>query len=267
MPIAIAIASNAIVWDNTASTGGENMNNSRIAWDNVLTRATTVTGSVDDTSTDNLFDYMTTTFWSAGSGTQTVTITLPTAETIDCAAVAAGNWADAGTVIEVYSDAGTTKVGEVSGLKNGQPYYFNFDPVSIAVMQFKFISSNALTVGQLMFGESMKIPTSASVGLQLGKFNNKDKVIGQLTELNALSSNSTVSRGRETIAPYQFLPISWIESDWVAFSDAQRGKPIWFSWDYLNNPSDCTFGHWSTDNVKYTSSFFSAFTLTVDGQI
>ena len=113
------ISGNTIVLDDPNNTGSRN--NSRIAWDNVLTRATTVTGSVDVSNTPNLYDYMTTTFWNAGSGTQTVTITLPSAEDIDCAAIASGNWADAGTTIEVYSDAGITKVGEVSDLKNGQP--------------------------------------------------------------------------------------------------------------------------------------------------
>lgn len=269
MALEILIMGNAIVLDNSIDNL-ENMgpmNNSRIAWDNVLIRATTVTGSVDVSNTPNLYDYMTTTFWNAGSGTQTVTITLPGAEDIDCAAVAAGNWADAGTTIEVYSDAGITKVGEVSGLKNGQPYFFEFDSVSISVMQFKFISTGDLNVGQALFGESLKIPACANVGLRLGQFNNKDKVIGQITENNAFGSNSTVARGRDTVAPYSLIPISWVRSDWVDFSDAHRGKPVWFSWDQLNNPADVIFGHWSTNDIGYSRSTFSDITLTIKGQV
>lgn len=263
----VSIASNTIVLDNFGDNESNIMNHSIIAWDNALIRATTVTGSVDALSTPNLFDYMTTTFWAAGSGVQTVDIILPTAEAINCAAIAAGNWFTAGTVIEVYSDAGITKVGEISGLRDGQPYIFDFTSVSTSVLQFKFTSSGALNVGQLLVGKSLDLPTSASVGLQLGKFNNNDKVIGQLTETNAISSSSTVSRARDTVAPFQFVPITWIESDWVNFSDNHKGKPIWFSWNNLSNAGDATFGRWSTDTVKYTSSFFSAFTLTVNGQI
>lgn len=264
----IVIMSNAIILDNTAQTlEAEILNNSRIAYDNALSRATTITASADNSSTANLYDYMTTTFWTAGSGTVTIDIILPTAEDIDCAAITAGNWADAITTIEIYSDAGVTKVGEVSGLKNGQPYLFTFDSVNITTMQIKFISTNSLHVGQVLFGETLKIPTSASIGMQPGAFNNNDKVIGQNTENNGLGANSTVARNRETIAPYNLVPISWIESDWVDFKDDQKGKPIWFSWDSVNKLDQVTFGRWSTNQVKYTSSFFAQLTLTVKGHV
>ena len=263
----VSIASNTIVLDNVGDNESNIMNNSKIAWDNALTRAISVTCSSDALSSPNLFDYMTTTFWSAGSGIQTVDIVLPTAEAINCAAIAAGNWFTAGAVIEVYSDAGITKVGEISGLRDGQPYIFDFTSVSTSVLQFKFTSSGALNVGQLLVGKSLDLPTRASVGLQLGKFNNNDKVIGQLTETNAISSSSTVNRARDTIAPFQFVPIVWVESDWVGFSDSHKGKPIWFSWDNTNKPGDATFGNWSTDTIRYTSSFFTTFTLTVKGQV
>ena len=262
----IVIMGNVIIIDNSGIDEGENMNNSRIAWDNALSRAT-ITASVDNTNAINLFDYMTTTFWAAGTGTSTVDIVLPFGEDIDCAAIAAGNWADAGAIIEIYSDAGITKVGEVSGLANGQPYYFEFDSVFITVMQIKFISTSDLNVGQALMGESLKIPVKASVGLQLGKFNNADKVIGQETENNAFGANSTIKRSRKTVSPFNLLPISWVNSDWVNFSDDHKGKPIWFSWDYLDNPLDTTFGHWSTNELRYTSSFLSAMVLTVEGNV
>jgi len=264
----IVILGNTIILDNIPVEPDEdnNVNSARIAWDNALSRAT-LTGSVDPTNTDNLFDYMTTTFWNAGVGTVTVDIVLPSAENINCAAITAGNWADAGTIIEVYSDAGITKVGDISGLKNGQPFYFGFDSVLTSAMQIKFISTGNLNVGQVLFGKSLDFPVKASVGLQLGKFNNKDKVIGQMTENNAFGANSTVKRSRDTISPFNLLPISWVNDVWVDFSDSHRGKPIWFSWNSADNPLDVTFGHWSTDNVKYTSSFLSALNLTVKGHI
>lgn len=268
LPIEIAIVSNAIILDvGEADTDeADGMNNARIAYDNALSRATII-ASNDQAGTVNLFDHMTTSFWNASNGTVTLDITLPSNEAFDCAAVAAANWADSNTTIEIYTDAGVTKVGEVSGLKNGQPYYFEFEPVSTNVMQIKFISTGDLNVGQVLMGESLKFPVKSSVGLQLGKFNNKDKAIGQMTENNGFGANSTVKRSRDTISPFNLLPISWVNSDWVAFSDAFRGKPIWFSWDSVNNPADTTYGHWSTDPVKYTSSFLSSLTLTVKGQV
>ena len=267
LPVEIAIVSNAIILDNeSGNLNGDNMNNARLAWDNALSRAT-LTASVDQSNSINLFDYMTTTFWSAGTGTRTIDIVLPSAENIDCAAIAAANWADAGAIIEIYSDAGVTKVAEVSGLKNGQPYYFEFDSVFISVMQIKFISTSDLNVGQVLFGESLKFPVKSSVGLQLGKFNNKDKVIGQLTENNAFGGNSTVKRSRDTISPFNLLPISGVNDTWVDFSDAHKGKPVWFSWDSVNNPADTTYGHWSTDAVRYNTSFLSSLTLTVKGSV
>jgi hypothetical protein len=260
--------SNAIILDNSgAAPSVTARNNSRIAHNNALSRATTVTSATDSANTANLYDNMTTTFWNPGTGTVDVDITLPSAEDIDCAAIAAGNWADASTTIEVYSDLGTTKVGEISGLKNGQPYLFTFDSVFISTMRIRFISTGDLNVGQVLFGESLKIPNSASIGMQPGKFNNNDKVIGQRTESNGLSANSTVARSQETIAPYKLVPISWIESDWVVFVADYKGKPIWFSWDDLNKKTDVTFGHWSTSRVKYSSSFFADLTLTVKGHV
>jgi len=264
----IVILGNTIILDiiQIDPDEGDNMNNAKIAWDNALSRAT-LTGSVDDSNTGNLFDYMTTTFWGAGVGTSTVDIVLSSAENINCAAITAGNWADAGTVIEVYTDAGITKVGEISGLKNGQPYLFVFDSVLTSVLQIKFISVGDLSVGQVLFGSTLDFPVKASVGLQLGKFNNRDKVIGQMTENNAFGANSTVKRARDTISPFNLLPISWVNDTWVGFSGSHKGKPIWFSWNSSDNPLDVTFGHWSTDDVRYTSSFLSALNLTVKGHV
>lgn len=263
----IVILGNAIILDNISQDfEGDQMNNARIAWDNALSRAT-LTASNEQDSTPNVFDYMTTTFWAAGTGTVTLDIVLPSAENINCAAIAASNWADAGTVIEVYTDAGTTKVGEVSGLKNGQPFYFGFDNVVITTMQIKFLSTGDLSVGQILFGNSLDFPVKSSVGLQLGKFNNKDKVIGQMTENNAFGPNSTVKRSRDTVSPFKLLPISWLNDTWVDFSDSHKGKPIWFSWNSVDNPLDVTFGHWATNTVRYTSSFLSELTLTVKGHV
>lgn len=260
--------SNAIILDNSTAQASSvpDKNNSRIAWDNALNRATVVS-AIDNSNLPNIHDYTTTSFWSAGSGTVDIDITLGAAEDIDCCAIAAGNWAAAGTVIEVYSDAGVTKVGEISGLKDGQPHLFNFDSVFISVMRIRFISSNSLSVGQVLFGETLKFPTCANIGLQLGQFNNKDKVIGQKTENNAFGSNSIVARGRDTIAPYSLVPISWVRSDWIPFSDNHRGKPIWFSWNILDNPEDAIFGRWSTDSISFSKSTFSDIKLTVKGQI
>lgn len=263
----IEILSNAIILDNiTGDFEDDIMNNARLAWDNALTRGA-LTASNDQANVDNIFDYMTTTFWNAGAGSVTVDIVLSVSETIDCAAVTAGNWATAGAVIEIYTDAGITKVAEISGLKDGQPFYFEFDPVATTVLQIKFISSGDLQVGQVLFGESLKFPVKSSVGLQLGKFNNKDKVIGQMTENNAFGANSTVKRSRDTVSPFNLLPISWVNDTWVDFSDAHKGKPVWFSWNHIDNPLDTTFGHWSTNNVKYTSSFLSQLTLTIKGNV
>jgi hypothetical protein len=259
--------SNAIILDTTSTdTGIDNMNNAVIGWDNALARAV-ITASNDQASTPNLFDYMTTSFWNAGAGTVTVDIVLPASEAIDCCAIAAGDWATAGTTIEVYSDAGVTKVGEVSGLKDNQPYMFSFDSVIISVMQVKFISSGDLNVGQVLMGESLKFPVNASIGLQLGKFNNEDLITSQKTENNAFGSNSTVARNRTTIAPFNSIPIDWLNTSWVEFSDAHKGKPVWFNWNVVDRPNDATFGHWSTNKAKYTSSFFSSIDLTIKGVV
>lgn len=267
LPIEINILSNAIIIDNeTQIIDGEDMNKSRVAWANVLSSAT-LTASNDQDNVDNVFDYMTTTFWNAGTGVVTLDIVLAGGENIDCAAITAGNWADAATVIEVYSDAGVTKVGEVSGLKNGASYYFDFDPVFTAVMQIKFTSVNSLSVGQVLFGESLKFPVKSSIGLELGKFNNKDKVINQTTENNAFGANSTVARSRDTISPFNLIPIDWINNYWVNFSDSHLGRPIWFAWNAEGSPADTIYGHWTSTPVRYTSSFLSELTLTIKGNV
>lgn len=259
--------SNAIILDTTsADTGIDNMNNAVIAWDNALSRSV-ITASNGQDTTPNLFDYMTTSYFDAGAGVVTVDIVLPIAENIDCCAVAAGNWASAGTTIEIYTDEGITKVAEASGLKDNQPYLFNFDPVVITTMQIKFLSTNALSVGLVLFGESLKFPVNASVGLQLGQFNNDDEVVSQKTENNAFGANSVVARSRTTVSPFKLIPISWVESSWVEFSDSHKGKPIWFNWNVVDRPNDSTFGHWSASKAKYDSSFLSSIDLTVKGVV
>lgn len=260
--------SNAAILDNTSGSNlgvGDNLQNSRILWDNLLIGAT-VTSANDSANIPNLYDYMTTTFWNAGSGSVDLLVTLPLAADIDCAGVAAGNWAEAGTVIEVYSDNGTTKVGELSGLKDNQPHLFTFDSVFTNTILFRFISTGNLFVGQVGAGECMNIPACPTLGTMLGQFNNDDKVISQKTENNAFGSNSVVPRSRETMVPYTVIPISWVYDEWTNFSDEHKGKPIWFGWDTKNNPLDITFGHWSTNKLSYSKSTFTDLTLTVKGQ-
>ena len=261
------IVGNAIILDNTESNleDGIPMNNSRIAWDNALTRAT-LTSTDDPSNVDNVFDYMTTTFWEAGTLSATLDITLDATEAINCAGVAAGNWTQAGATIQVY--AGGNLVGQVSGLKDGQPYLFEFDEVTTNNLSFVFNSnSGSLSIGQLMAGKILEIPRCASIGLQLGQFNNKDKVIGQLTENNAFAANSTVARGRETVAPYSLLPIDWVRSDWKEFSDNHKGKPIWYAWDNFSYPYETIFGHWSASDIPFSRSTYADLTLTVKGQV
>lgn len=241
-------------------------NNSHIAWDNVLRRGT-VTSAVDSANLPNLHDYMTTSFWNPGVGSVDLDVTLPLAEDINCCAIAAGNWTDAGVSIKVYSDAGITLVGEVVGLKNGQPYMFIFDTIKTTTMRISFTSTGSLSIGQIFFGETLQMPTPASIGMKAGRFNNRDKIISQKTENNASGPNSTVSRSRETVAPYNLVPISFLENEWSNFVDSHTGRPVWFSWDAVNKLTDVTFGHWKSNDPRYTKSFFSQITLTVKGQI
>ena len=259
--------SNTIVLDNT---GGFDPSqtvsnaNAKVAWDNALRRAT-VTSAVGQSTIPNLYDYTTTHFWTAGSGTVNVDITLNQAEDINCAAIAAGNWFSAGTVIEVYADG--NKVGEISGLKDNQPHLFVFDSVFTADLQIRFISTGSLFVGQVLFGKSLDFPKGVNLGLELGQFNNEDQVNGMITEENNFGSSTSVARSRTTVAPFDLIPQAWFRSFWQPFSDSHKGKPIWFGWNTADYPNEIIFGSWKADNINYSRSTFLPITLTVKGVV
>lgn len=233
---------------------------------NSIIQDATITATENQGQTGFLRDNMTSLYWQSTTGDNQVEFTLAAPSTINWAGIAGGDWFSAQCTIEVYVNSLATKVAEIVGLRDGQPFMWVFDDqIVVTSVIFRFIHNGNLKVGELGFGQAIQFPCFPDVGLTLAKFNNDDVEYGKVTEDQIFAATSLLKRARTTRANYSIVAVSWVRDFWINFVDTQRGKLVWFLWDAVGHPQDISFGQWSTNAVGYTRSTHSSINFNVSG--
>lgn len=246
---------------------------SRIGWDNAYTRATIVGGGGNPELYDAVRDNMTNIFYQPSSVNTDFSIqaVFDNPEDINWIGVAAGNWATAEATINVYTNdpvGGTILQGQVTGLRDGDPFMWVFDTVLGAdLVSINIVSNGNIKIGEVGCGKTLDLPCLPSLGMEWGRYNNLDEIIGRKTENDLFASASVLPRARRFAGNYELTPIDWIRTDWVPFSDTHKGKLVWFMWDVFAHPFDVAFGHWNAGVIAYDRSTYANINLEIMGDI
>jgi hypothetical protein len=252
------------LWGPDLVNGGAAESESYIMFDNLMTGATVDAGG----DVGMLHDWMTNIFYSAAAGTTTIDLTI-NSNLINCVALAGVNWASGGVECDVYTWNGSAWVLklELFGQRDGQPVMRVFSAVTTTKVRFVFTSASTLKVGEVAFGEAMRMPSCPAVGYQPGQWSDNDELSISKTESLNFGPSTINYRGSTEVMQFNFVPYQFLYSDWANFRHSAKGRPIWVGFNQKDAPGLVIFGHWSQSTPKFDSSYFSSIQLTVNGAV
>lgn len=235
----------------------------RLAWRNEIDSSSTITATHDSASTGYLYDGMTTAKWRPAAKVSSVTFTDGFID-VDYVGIAGVNWNSAGCSVAIY-DQDDTLLASASGLKDNQPLLFIITKAIYSSIKVEFTCTNTnLEVGEIYIGEALKFPRNVKVGYQPGRWNTEDEIVWQRTENNQFAGSIVRSRGTTERYQVDFLPLAFMDNEWVDFMTTAKGKAVFFLWN-KDETHHAAYGHWSTNGHRFTNSFFSSVSMTIKG--
>lgn len=234
----------------------------RLAWKNEIDSNTTITTSFDSANTGYLYDGMTTAKWRPADLSPSITFTQGFND-VDYVALAGVNWQSAGASVAIY-DQDDNLLGSASGMFDNQPVFFIITKAIYSAIKVSFTCTNTtLEVGEIYIGEALKFPRNVKVGYMPGRWNTNDEIVWQRTEGNQFAGSIVRARGTEERFEVQFLPLSFMDNDWVDFIRTAKGKAVFFVWN--KDEFDAVYGHWNASDSRFTNSFYSSVSMTIKG--
>lgn len=216
-----------------------------------------------------LHDNLTNIFYRGDSGITEIELQLPSAAVINCFALAGANLASALVTVSFYLWNPDTLqyyliVSATSGRDN-QPVMTVFENQVSAKVKIEINAASAFEIGEMAFGECLKMPVTPSVGFQPARWHTNDEITHHVSEYNNFGRSTINTRGHSEVLPFNLIPHTFMRSVWAYFIDEAKGLPIWVAWNQQAYPAECVYGSWKHDKPAYKSPLFSAFTLTIDG--
>ena len=244
----------------SAATIAEGEKNPRLAWDNNSDEMF-VTADQNTPDLPLLWDNLTTKRWLPGTTTSYIEYS-GGIRTTDYIAIAGANWAT--SVCAIVIKVNTVIVASMSGLRDNQPIFLSV-PLDWNNYRIEFTcQTTALEIGEIMIGVSIKLPKNVSVGYSPGRWNNEDLISNSRTQANQFGPSTIEARGTEESFSLDNVLTSYIESDFTAFQNSARGRPVFFVWN-KDNYTQATYGHWELSKLSFVSSLFSSIRMTIKG--
>lgn len=236
-----------------------------IMYENLMPSATVLAGG----DIAPLHDRLTNIFYSGASGVTTIELQLPSVSTINCFAVAGANLQSSATSISFYLwDADLAAYYLVVTAQNGrdnQPIMVVFENQLSVKAKIEITAASAFEIGEIAFGECLKMPCSPSVGFTPARWNTEDEITHHTTQANSVGRSTINTRGNKEVLPFKLVPHEWIRQEWAPFIDKAKGLPVWVGWNQDLYAAECIYGPWEQDTASYTSPLFGSLTLTVKG--
>lgn len=236
-----------------------------IMYKNAMSTATVLQGG--DVAT--LYDKITSIFYKLTSGIHTLEFQLPSATVINCFAIAGANLQSASASLSFYLwDADTTSYYLATTFVNGrdnQPAMIVFDNQVSTKVKIEITVTSDFNLGELAFGEALKMPVTPSVGYRPARWNNDDEVTHLTTQSNNVGRSTVNKKAAKEVLPFKLINHTWMRSIWAGFLRDAKGLPIWVGWNQLEYPSECVYGTWQCDESSYSSPLYSSINLTISG--
>lgn len=271
----LTLTTQCIILDNSVSTTIGNNANSYLLYDNLARNQTALTLPDQDTDSAGglaLYDNNTNlTFNCLNPGTVDFYFTIPEAKEVNSMGVAGANLGSSTAVWEFYTWNSDTmayeKKAEGSGKRDNSPIFNTFDTVTTNRVRFRFITTAPLRVGELGFGNALRFPVPASIGLTPARWSTNNQVNIGRAENNTLSGNTVIKRGSTESVKFDKLEAQWLDDNFIDVLDYE-GVPVWFSQDQRYKQNDVIYGNWETSSKpSYESAFRTSLSLKISGAV
>lgn len=236
-----------------------------LAWVNkAITEFSILTVTSDEDGKVYLKDGLTTNSWKPGTLSSTVTFTTAGIGDVNYIGITGVNWESANASIAI--DENGTPIASASGLRDNQPLFIVFPAITFASKTFNFVftSSTNLEVGEIAYGETLRLPRNVSVGYGPGRWDTNDEVSVSRTESNQFGRATVRKRGTSETFTVSAVDIDWMETNYSAFIRDAIGLPVFFAWSD-KSANYGTYGHWKSRKPTFETSFTSSFSLDIDG--
>lgn len=254
--------SNVFVINQIESTAEKE---AHLAWENkAITEDSILSVTSDDAGKIYLNDGLTTNAWKPGTTSSTATFTTIGIGDVNYIGITGVNWESSSASVAI--DENGTPIGAASGLRDNQPLFIVFPAITFAskIFNFVFTSSSNLEVGEIAYGETLRLPRNVSVGYGPGRWDTQDIVSTSNTENNQFGRSTVRKRGTTETFTINAVDIDFMENDYVNFIRNATGLPVFFAWSD-KSANYGTYGHWKPRKPTFESSFFSSFSLDISG--
>lgn len=231
-----------------------------------FTTVHTTGGQLDEASIPNIYYDNTTATWKPEEGTIYCDVTFDELTEINSFAIAACNSGTAEIAFAIVDLTDDRNMVAFSGVADNAPHLAVFDTILTTRMRIVIAATANCRIGQMALGKTLHLPTAPTLGLELGKFNNKDKQVTSVTEGNNIIGSSMQKRLRKTSVPIKHVPFTWVREHWVPFADNYQGALVWLGWDVKNYPEDTVYGNWVTKgSISFQKATSTDITIEVTG--
>ena len=246
-------------------SAGATSKNSYIMYQNLMPSATVTAGG----DVSRLYDWMTNIKYTAAAGTTNIDLTLPSAETINCIALAGVNWQSGGVTAKFFTWDGSQYVlqCDLFAAYDDTPVMRIIPQATTDRVRIQFTAENPLFVGEAAFGEALQMPSCPSVGLQPAEWSDDDEYSLSTTESRNIGPSTIERRGSTQVMEFKFITTDFMDGPVANMRRAGKGRPVWVGWNQQDRPASVIFGHWTMQPPKFDSSTFTSLNLTIKGVV
>lgn len=243
-----------------------------ILYENLMENATSVVASDTGTGYDvtNLYDWNTFDFWAPPAvGTDTITISLPSAVPFDTIGIFAHNLGTIGASYKAeYNAAGWTEAFSAVSPADDSVIIKTFGEQTDDDIRVVIDSTGAPSVpiiGVIAVGKRLDFP----VGLPSG-FMPPDMASDKESRTNLSAGATFLGRSMRNRAvpfavPLRLLTKTWVDANWSALRDHIDAKPFFFSWDISDVNAGAFAWTRSPVSMRYSHTNLLGATLPLEG--
>lgn len=232
-----------------------------VLWDNFYARGTvTASSQASDGAAANAAEETTYDYWTPSFGNATITVTLSSAETANCCAIAAHNLGTVGSTIYVQKDltgsGSWTNVAGPIAPTTDDPILIVFDNTTNSAFRLFVQGSTAPSIGVVFLGKRLVFSTGVALPYTPIWQSQKVDLLQSVSLGGQFLGNRVNRRGGTGAVTLNVLERSFIEgTDFQAFkTHYDNGKAFFFASSPADYPEDLAYV-WRAPNNTMRPTF------------
>lgn len=228
---------------------------SYIGHSNLLETGTvSVTSAATGYAKENAYDWLPYDYWkAAASGTVYLTVDMGSATAANCWGLAFHDLHDhSGTIKPQYSTDNVTwnDFDTVQTPSSGLCIFRIVTARNVRYYRFQIASTSvASVIGALFIGQALALPNEVPIPFVSPVLGRDNKIMNSTSEGGSFLGRSRIKNGVEFAIEQRAVTTAWMDSNWDDLADHLDIKPIFFTWDHDNRPTECVFA-WADKPIK-----------------